>query len=112
MAASLESLVWETKRNKLSLIGPLSEEAVIFVWEKVAWFVETLMLQKKVLYTHRALLFFGFFFWFYIYRLWFGFSLSFMHRQLVSETLERSLLPKGKLKWVTIELFSYRDLCL
>lgn len=47
MAASLESLVWETKRNKLSLIGPLSEEAVIFVWEKVAWFVETLMLQKK-----------------------------------------------------------------
>lgn len=48
MAATLGSLVSETKRNRLSLIGPLTEDEVLLVWEKVAQFVETLMLQQKV----------------------------------------------------------------
>ena len=48
MAATIQSLVAETKRNRLSLIGPLSEDDVLLVWEKIAQFVETLMMQQKV----------------------------------------------------------------
>ena len=48
MAATIQSLVSETKRNRLSLIGPLTEDGVLRVWEKVAQFVEALMLQQKV----------------------------------------------------------------
>ncbi|CAI8003532.1 Coiled-coil domain-containing protein 81 [Geodia barretti] len=47
MAATLGSLVSETKRNRLSLIGSLTEDAVLHVWDKVAQFVETHMLQQK-----------------------------------------------------------------
>ena len=48
MAATLGSLVSETKRNRLCLIGSLSEDAVLGVWDKVAQFVEMHMLQQKV----------------------------------------------------------------
>lgn len=48
MAATIQSLAADVKCNKLSLIGPLTEDDVLMVWEKVAQFVETLMLQQKV----------------------------------------------------------------
>lgn len=48
MAATIQSLAADVKCNKLSLIGPLTEDDVLVVWEKVAQFVETLMLQQKV----------------------------------------------------------------
>ena len=48
MAATIQSLAADVKCNKLSLIGPLMEDDVLMVWEKVAQFVETLMLQQKV----------------------------------------------------------------
>lgn len=48
MAATIHSLISEAKRNKLSLIGPLTEDDVHRVWEKVAQSVETLMSQQKV----------------------------------------------------------------
>ena len=49
MAVTIQSLVAEAKLNKLSLIGPLTEDDVLLVWEKVAQLVETLMLQQKVI---------------------------------------------------------------
>ena len=54
MAATIQSLVAETKRNRLSLIGPLTEDDVLLVWEKIAQFVETLMMQQKVRYTVKV----------------------------------------------------------
>ena len=48
MTATLGSLVSETKRNRLSLIGSLTEDTVLHVWDNVAQFVETHMLQQKV----------------------------------------------------------------
>lgn len=56
MAATIQSLAADAKCNKLSLIGPLTEDDVLVVWEKVAEFVETLMLQQKVsTHTHSSL---------------------------------------------------------
>ena len=48
MAVTIQSIVAETKRNKLSLIGALTENDVLLVWDKVAEIVETLMLRRKV----------------------------------------------------------------
>ena len=52
MAATIASLVSDTKHNRLSLIGSLTEQEVLLVWDKVAQFVETLMMQQKVKKTH------------------------------------------------------------
>ena len=48
MAYTLQSLVSEAKRNKLSLIASLKEEDVVLVWDAVAEFIEKQMAQQKV----------------------------------------------------------------
>ena len=53
MAYNIHSLVSEAKRNKLSLITPLTEEDVMVVWDAAADFIERLMLQHKA--RERAL---------------------------------------------------------